>query len=67
MKAANGRLARTRRVTVALAGTRLVVDNQSDADFERVPVDVERADGRRATVLVAVRRGQKLEVDLQEK
>ena len=58
---------RTRRVTVALVGTRLVVDNRSDADFERVPVDVERADGRRATVLVAVRRGQRLEVDLQEK
>jgi hypothetical protein len=34
---------RTRRVTVALAGTRLVVDNRSDADFERVPVDLERA------------------------
>ncbi len=57
----------TRRVTVALAGARLVVENGSDADFERVPVDVERGDGRRATVLVSVRSGQKVEVDLQEK
>lgn len=46
---------RTRRLAVTLEGTRLVVDNRSDMNFERVPVDLELDDGTRATVLVNVR------------
>ena len=58
---------KTRRVTVSLEGTRLAVENRSDVDFERVPVDLERRDGTRSTVLVSVRSGQKVALDLQEK
>ncbi|MGD9780920.1 MAG: hypothetical protein AB7V14_02070 [Kiritimatiellia bacterium] len=58
---------RTRRVAVALDGTRLRVENRSDMDFERVPVDLELADGGRSTVLVSVRSGQTVEVDLMER
>lgn len=57
----------TRRLTVSLAGLRLIVENHSDMDFEHVPVDLELEDGARSTVLVSVRSGQKIEVDLQEK
>ena len=57
---------KTRRVAVSLAGTRLAVDNRSDVDFERVPVDVERKNGIRSTVLVSVRSGQKAVLDLRE-
>ena len=55
-----------RRVAVALNGARLTVENRSDADFERVPVDLELADGARSTVLVSVRSGQTIELDLRE-
>lgn len=57
----------TRRVSVALDGARLTVENRSDVDFERVPVDLELADGARSTVLVSVRSGQKIEMDMREK
>ena len=57
----------TRRVAVALDGARLTVENRSDVDFERVPVDLELEDGARSTVLVSVRSGQKFELDWQEK
>jgi len=57
---------KTRRVAVSLEGTRLAVDNRSDADFERVPVDVERENGIRSAVLVSVRSGQRTVLDLRE-
>ena len=57
----------TRRLSVALDGIRLAVDNRSDMDFERVPVDLELENGTRSTVLVSVRSGQKIELDLREK
>ena len=56
----------TRRMAVALDGARLTVENRSDVDFERVPVDLELADGARSTVLVSVRSGQRIELDLRE-
>ena len=56
----------TRRVAVALDGARLRVENSSDADFARVPVDLELANGGRTTVLVSVRAGQTVELKLQE-
>ena len=58
---------KTRRVAVSLEGTRLAVDNRSDVDFERVPVDVERENGIRSAVLVSVRSGQTTVLDLEEK
>ena len=58
---------RTRRLTVSLAGARLIVENRSDMNFDQVPVDLELEDGTRSTVLVSVRSGQKIEVNLQEK
>lgn len=58
---------KTRRVAVALEGTRLAVENRSDAEFERVPVDLELEDGARSTVLVSVQSGQNTELDLREK
>lgn len=57
---------RTRRLTVALEGRRLRIENRGDADFERVPVDLELANGGRSTVLVSARSGQTVELDLQE-
>lgn len=56
----------TRRVTVAREGGRLFVENRSDMDFERVPVDLELADGGRSTVLVSVRSGEKITLDWPE-
>ena len=57
----------TRRVAVALDDWRLRIENRSDADFARVPVDVELANGGRTTMLVSIPRGQTAEVDLREK
>lgn len=57
---------KTRRVTVSLEGSRLLVENRSDMDFNRIPVDLEWADGGRSTVLVSVQSGQKTALDLQE-
>lgn len=56
----------TRRVAVALDDARLRIENRSDADFAQVPVDLELADGGRTTVLVSVRAGQSVELELQE-
>lgn len=56
----------TRRLSVSLAGTRLIVENRSDVSFDQVPVDLELEDGARSTVLVSVRSGQTIEVKLQE-
>ena len=56
----------TRRVTVALRGSRWVAENRSDMDFERVPVDLELADGTRSAVLLSIPRGQTIELDGQE-
>jgi hypothetical protein len=56
---------KTRRVAVRLDGTRLHVDNRSDWNFDRLPVDVELDDGSRSTVLVDVPSGQAIEVDLK--
>ena len=55
---------KTRRVAVSLEGARLRVENRSDMDFERVPVDLEWDGGRRSTVLVSVRSGTSASVDL---
>ncbi len=55
---------KTRRVAVSLEGTRIVVENRSDVDFERLPVDLELADGGRSTVLVSVRSGARASIDL---
>ncbi len=57
---------KTRRVAVSLAGRRLVVENGSDMDFERLPVDLELDGGGRGTVLVSVRAGQTTELELPE-
>ena len=57
----------TRRVAAKLDDARLVVENRSDADFERVPVDLELEGGGRTTLLVAARSGQTVEIDLREK
>ncbi len=57
---------KTRRVAVALDGARLRIENRSDADFARVPVDLELANGGRTTVLVAVRGGQTVDLEWQE-
>ena len=54
----------TRRVRVALTDQRLRIENQSDMDFMKIPVDVERENGARSTVLVSVRSGETAEVDL---
>ena len=56
----------THRVAVALDGARLRIENRGDADFARVPVDLELANGGRTTVLVSVRGGQTVELKLQE-
>ena len=40
--------------------------NRSDADFARVPVDLELANGGRTTVLVAVRGGHTVDLEWQE-
>ncbi len=56
----------TRTVTVSLAGSRLVVDNGSDMDFERLPVDLDLHNGGRMTVLVSARAGEKTEMELPE-
>ncbi len=56
----------TRRAKVALDGRRLWIENRGDADFERVPVDLELANGGRSTVLVSARSGQTVELDWQE-
>jgi len=56
----------TRRVTVALDGARLRVENHSETDFARVPVDLELANGGRTTVLLSARGGQTSELELQE-
>ena len=56
----------TRSVLVSLEGTRLAVENRSDMDFERVPVDLELADGGQTTKLVSVRSGEKIVLDLSE-
>ena len=58
---------KTRRVAVALEGARLVVENRSDMDFERIPVDVELRGGGRSTVLVSVRSGETIAMDWLEK
>ena len=55
---------RTRRLSVALEGPRLVVDNRSDMDFERVPGDLELDSGARATLLGAVRRESRAMIEL---
>ena len=57
---------KTRRVAVAAEGTRVAAENRSDLDFERVPVDLELADGNRSTVLLSLPRGAKIALDLQE-
>lgn len=57
---------KTRRVAVALDGARLRIENRSDADFARVPVDLELANGGRTTVLVAVRGGHTVDLEWQE-
>lgn len=57
---------KTRRVAVALDGARLRIENRGDADFARVPVDLELANGGRTTVLVAVRGGQTVDLEWQE-
>ncbi|NCA81158.1 MAG: hypothetical protein EOM72_00230 [Opitutae bacterium] len=58
--------AKTLRVAVSLEGARIVVENRSDMDFERVPVDLELADGGHSTRLVSVRSGEKIVLDLPE-
>ncbi|MDD2520718.1 MAG: hypothetical protein PHR34_07165 [Kiritimatiellae bacterium] len=55
---------RTRRIRAALDGTRIAVENRGDADFRRVPVDLELADGSRSTVLADVAAGQKIKMEL---
>lgn len=58
--------AKTHRVAVSREGARIVVENRSDMDFERVPVDLELADGGQSTWLVSVRGGEKIVLDLPE-
>jgi hypothetical protein len=58
--------AKTRRVAVSLEGARIVVENRSDMDFENVPVDLKLADGGRSTLLVSVRSGEKIGLDMPE-
>lgn len=58
--------AKTRRVAVSREGARIVVENRSDMDFENVPVDLELADGGQSTLLVSVRGGEKIVLDLPE-
>ena len=55
---------KTRRISVAMEGARLAVENRSDMDCERVPVDLALEDGARSTVLVSVRSGASAAVDL---
>ena len=57
---------RTRRVSVALDGARLRVENRSDADFAHMPVDMELEGGGRTTVLVSARGGQTVDLEMQE-
>ena len=54
----------TRRIAVSWDGSRLAVENRSDMDFERLPVDLELADGGRSTLLVSVRKGARTTVDV---
>ena len=55
---------KTRRISLTLTGTRLVVENRSDVDFEMIPVDLVLAGGGRSTVLVSVQSGASRTVDL---
>lgn len=55
---------KTRRISLTLTGTRLVVENLSDTDFEMIPVDLVLAGGGRSTVLVSVQSGASRTVDL---
>ena len=55
---------KTRRVTVLLVGNRIVVENRSDIDVERVPVDLYLAGGARSTLLVSVRSGESVTIDV---
>ena len=52
-----------RRVTVLLVGSRIVVENRSDIDVERVPVDLYLAGGARSTLLISVRSGAGVTID----
>ena len=55
---------KTRRVTVLLVGNRIVVGNFSDIDVERLPVDLYLAGGARSTLLVSVRSGESVTIDV---
>lgn len=57
----------TRRLTVSLTGSHLIVENRSDVDLNHLPVDLEWENGGRSTVLISVPSGQKIEMNLQEK
>jgi len=55
---------KTRRVSVSLLAHRIMVENRSDIDVERLPVDLELTGGARSTVFVSVRSGCSKTIDL---
>ena len=55
---------KTRRVTVLINGKSIVVENQSDIDLERIPVDLHLAGGARSTLLFSVKSGESVEIDI---
>ena len=55
---------KTRRVTVLINGKSIVVENQSDIDLERIPVDLHLAGGAQSTLLFSVKSGESVEIDI---
>jgi hypothetical protein len=53
----------SRRVTLRVEGNRLRLENQSDADFADVPVDVTLNSGARLTLLVSLPAGSRVCLD----
>ena len=54
-----------RRVNVLLDDACIVIENQSDMDFERIPIDLELSDGGRSTLLVSVKSCSRVSIDLE--
>ena len=55
---------KTRRVTVLINGKSIVVENQSDIDLERIPVDLHLAGGAQSTLKFSVKSGESVEIDI---
>lgn len=55
---------KTRQVSVQLAGTRLTVDNRSELNLSKLPVDLVLPDGKQSTILLDVPGGSCRTLDL---